>query len=121
METQPTSINLSQAWYGGTENACSLYTTFCKIEKKYIVPITRDIKEISKELLGKRIFKVKPQACKFKIKSIISKIDSFNLDELEILLEKNYTTIDFLCKVNNMRERNTKEHSIKIGRKISNT
>ena len=117
MESQPTSINLSQAWYGGTENACSLYTTFRKIENKYINPIIDDIKQVSKDLSGKRIFKPKPRECKPQIISIISKVDELTLSDLKVLLEKEYTTIDFLCKVHEIKKRSTKEYNMRRGRR----
>tara|TARA_R100000734_G_C3280393_1_gene74153 strand:+ start:16 stop:378 length:363 start_codon:yes stop_codon:yes gene_type:complete len=116
MENQPSAINFSQAWSGGTRNACSLYTTFRKIERRYINPIIDDIKQVSKDLSGKRIFKPKPRQCKPQIMSIISKVDEFTLSDLKVLLEKEYTTIDFLCKVYEIKKRNTKEYSIRRGR-----
>ena len=58
MENQPSAINFNQAWSGGTRNACSLYTTFRKIEKRYINPIIDDIKQVLDDAITKQVQKV---------------------------------------------------------------
>ena len=84
--------------------------TIAKINRIYISPIINDIDSIQSLLKGKKLFKLDTSNNKVKIYNIIDAVDrSFSNKDLEELLEKELSLIEFIYKVYAIRKRNAGE------------
>tara|TARA_R100000654_G_scaffold529_2_gene1972 strand:- start:340 stop:678 length:339 start_codon:yes stop_codon:yes gene_type:complete len=110
MNKQVKTIDLDQVWMRGEKNPCAKYVLYAKVQRKYINPIINDIDNIESILKGKKLFKLNTPSNKNKIYNIIDAVDrSFNNSDLEKLLEKELSLIEFIYEVYAIRKRNAGE------------
>jgi len=94
----------------GEKDPCTKYVLYAKVQRKYINPIINDIDSIQSILKGEKLFKLDRASNKNKIYNIVDTVDrSFNNDDLEELLEKELSLIEFIYKVYAIRKRNAGE------------
>ena len=121
MKNQVKTIDVDQMWMRGKRGVCSEYVLYSKIRRKYINHIEENITSISKELINQKQFTANVYFNKLKIHYIIDSIDKFfTLDNLEEILSKELSTIDFIHEVYAIRKRNI-EQSPKRSRVKSQT
>jgi len=110
MRNQAKTIDVDQVWMRGKKDPCSKYILYAKIDKRYINPIINDMESIESNLKGKRLFNFDTSTNKSKIHNILNVVDrSFNNEDLEELLEKELSLIEFIYKVYAIRKRNAGE------------
>lgn len=110
MNNQVRTIDVDQLWMSGEKNPCAKYVLYAKVQRKYINPIINDIDSIQSILKGEKLFKLDRASNKNKIYNIVDAVDrSFNNDDLEELLEKELSLIEFIYKVYAIRKRNAGE------------
>ena len=111
MNNQVNTIDVDQMWrYGGDKNACINYKLYAKVDRKYICPIINNIGDVALDLKNKRLFTPHITSNENKIYNIIDAVDrSFNNNDLEKLLEKELSLIEFIYKVYEIRKRNAGE------------
>ena len=110
MNNQVRTIDVDQLWMSGEKNPCTKYVLYAKVQRKYINPIINDIDSIQYLLKGKRLFNSDTSSNKAKIYNIIDAVDrSFNNNDLEELLEKELSLVEFIYKVYAIRKRNAGE------------
>ena len=112
MNNQVKTIDYDQIWITCKKDPCYRYKVYQKINKKYITPITEDIKNISKGLKREGKFKTTPYENRLKIYGILEYIDKlFNIESLEELMEKELSLLEFIDKAYEIRNRNFKKYS----------
>ena len=110
MNNQIRTIDVDQVWMRGEKDPCAKYVLYAKVQRKYINPIINDIDSIQSILQGENLFKLDRASNKNKIYNIVDAVDrSFNNDDLEELLEKELSLIEFIYKVYAIRKRNAGE------------
>jgi len=110
MNNQVRTIDVDQVWMRGEKDPCTKYVLYAKVQRKYINPIINDIDSIQSILKGEKLFKLDRASNKNKIYNIVDTVDrSFNNDDLEELLEKELSLIEFIYKVYAIRKRNAGE------------
>ena len=114
VQNQVKTINVDEIWMTGEKDPCCKYVIYSKISKRYINPIINDIKNISKELRGKRKFNTSSYLNSMKIQTLMETIDkSFGVKELQELLDKNMSLTQFIYKAFEIKERNTVKNNDK--------
>lgn len=104
------TIDVDQVWMRGEKDPCAKYVLYAKVQRKYINPIINDIDSVQSILKGEKLFKLDRASNKNKIYNIVDAVDrSFNNDDLEELLEKELSLIEFIYKVYAIRKRNAGE------------
>tara|TARA_R100000655_G_scaffold103298_1_gene149663 strand:+ start:2132 stop:2473 length:342 start_codon:yes stop_codon:yes gene_type:complete len=111
MNNQVNTIDVDQIWrYGGNKDACSDYKLYAKVDRKYISPIINNMGDVALDLKNKKLFTSHIASNKNKIYNILDAVDrSFNNSDLEELLEKELSLIEFIYKVYAIRKRNAGE------------
>lgn len=110
MNNQVRTIDVDQIWMRGEKDPCAKYVLYAKVQRRYINPIINDIDSIQSILKGEKLFKLDRASNKNKIYNIVDAVDrSFNNDDLEELLEKELSLIEFIYKVYAIRKRNAGE------------
>tara|TARA_R110002012_G_scaffold3623_1_gene17019 strand:+ start:1480 stop:1821 length:342 start_codon:yes stop_codon:yes gene_type:complete len=111
MNNQVNTIDVDQMWrYGGDKNACSNYKLYAKIDRKYINPIINSMGDIALDLRNKKLFTPHVASNKNRVHNLLEVIDKcFNNNDLEKLLEKELSLIEFIYKVYEIRKRNAGE------------
>ena len=100
------TIDVDQIWMTGRMNTCSEYVLYHKVHTKYIQPIYDDILEFSKALRKQKNFSRLTTANKNRVYSCLDYVDTLGTGDLGELLEKEYSKVEFLLKVNEIRRRN---------------
>jgi len=111
MQNQVKTIDVDQMWMRGRMNSCSEYVLYTKVKKNYIDRIYDDIVDIAKELKNKELFSNLAYENRRKIYYIIDSIDEFSVENLEELLEDNYSLVEFIYKAHAIRKRNPSKSS----------
>ena len=110
MNNQVKTIDVDQIWMRGKQGACSEYVLYSKIKRKYINNIEENITSIAKDIRNKKQFTSDPYQNKIKIYYIIDSIDKFfSKENLEEILSKDRSLIDFIHKAYVIRKRNIKQ------------
>ena len=111
MNNQVNTIDVDQMWrYGGDKNACSNYKLYAKINRKYINPIINNMDDLALSVKNKKLFNSHYSTNKNKIYNILDAVDrSFSNKDLQELLEKELSLIEFIYKVYAIRKRNAGE------------
>tara|TARA_R100000482_G_C5049617_1_gene112107 strand:+ start:233 stop:619 length:387 start_codon:yes stop_codon:yes gene_type:complete len=104
METN--TINVDQIWMTGRKGICSEYVLYQKVNTKYIQPIYETIKDLSKNLRNKKHFSKLAYDNKHRIYGMLDYIDTMGKEDLNELLEKDYSKVEFLLKIHEIRRRN---------------
>lgn len=104
METN--TINVDQIWMTGKKGICSEYVLYQKVNTKYIQPIYETIKDLSKSLKNKKHFSKLAHDNSHKIYGMLDYIDTMGKQDLNELLEKDYSKVEFLLKIHEIRIRN---------------
>ncbi len=108
MERIPNSIDYDQINIRGKHGICLEYVLLARIKRKYINKICENIKSICKKIKGQKQFNRSLEENKKKIYYIVESVDKFNKKDLQILLEKEMSLIDFIHKSYDIRKRNIK-------------
>jgi hypothetical protein len=90
----------------GKMNPCSNYVLYAKVHSKYIEPIYDDLTELSKSLRNQENFSRLANANQKRIYNCLDYVDTMGTQDLNELLEKEYSVVEFLLKVNEIRRRN---------------
>ena len=100
------TIDVDQIWMRGKMNPCSNYVLYAKVHSKYIEPIYDDLTELSKSLRNQENFSRLANANQKRIYNCLDYVDTMGTQDLNELLEKEYSVVEFLLKVNEIRRRN---------------
>lgn len=100
------TIDVDQIWMRGKMNPCSNYVLYAKVHSKYIEPIYDDLTELSKLLRNQENFSRLANANQRRIYNCLDYVDTMGTQDLNELLEKEYSVVEFLLKVNEIRRRN---------------
>lgn len=100
------TIDVDQIWMRGKMNPCSNYVLYAKVNSKYIEPIYNDLTELSKSLRNQENFSRLANANQKRIYNCLDYVDTMGAQDLNELLEKEYSVVEFLLKVNEIRRRN---------------
>jgi hypothetical protein len=100
------TIDVDQIWMRGKMNPCSNYVLYAKVHSKYIEPIYNDLTELSKSLRNQENFSRLANANQRRIYNCLDYVDTMGTQDLNELLEKEYSVVEFLLKVNEIRRRN---------------
>lgn len=100
------TIDVDQIWMRGKMNPCSNYVLYAKVNSKYIEPIYDDLTELSKSLRNQENFSRLANANQKRIYNCLDYVDTMGAQDLNELLEKEYSVVEFLLKVNEIRRRN---------------
>tara|TARA_R100000773_G_scaffold17822_1_gene16173 strand:- start:6779 stop:7147 length:369 start_codon:yes stop_codon:yes gene_type:complete len=107
VQNQVKTINVDEIWMTGEKDPCSKYVIYSKVSKMYINPIINDIKNISKQLRGKRMFNSSSYLNAMKIQTLMDTIDkSFSVKELQELLDNKMSLTQFIYKAFEIKRRN---------------
>ena len=111
MNNQVNTIDVDQMWrYGGDKNACINYKLYAKVDRKYISPIINNMDDLTLSVKNKKLFNSHYLSNQSKLYNILEIVDKcFNNNDLEELLEKELSLIEFIYKVYEIRKRNAGE------------
>ena len=111
------NVDVSEMYKTGRKGVCTDYVLFNKIRRKYFNKIKSQIDELSDEVKNKLIFSRSKSLNKQKIYHILEYVDKFDVYELSKLLKKEYTLIQFIFKIYEIRREKAKQNSIKFRNK----
>ena len=111
------NVDVSEMYKTGRKGVCTDYVLFNKIKRKYFNKIKLQIDELSDEVKNKLIFSRSKSLNKQKIYHILEYVDKFDVYELSKLLNKEYTLIQFIFKIYEIRREKAKQNSIKFRNK----
>ena len=111
------NVDVSEMYKTGRKGVCTDYVLFIKIRRKYFNKIKSQIDELSDEVKNKLIFSRSKSLNKQKIYHILEYVDKFDVYELSKLLKKEYTLIQFIFKIYEIRREKAKQNSIKFRNK----
>ena len=111
------NVDVSEMYKTGRKGVCTDYVLFNKIRRKYFNKIKLQIDELSDEVKNKLIFSRSKSLNKQKIYHILEYVDKFDVYELSKLLKKEYTLIQFIFKIYEIRREKAKQNSIKFRNK----
>ena len=111
------NVDVSEMYKTGRKGVCTDYVLFNKIKRKYFNKIKLQIDELSDEVKNKLIFSRSKSLNKQKIYHILEYVDKFDVYELSKLLKKEYTLIQFIFKIYEIRREKAKQNSIKFRNK----
>ena len=111
------NLDTSEMYKTGRKGVCTDYVLFNKIRRKYFNKIKLQIDELSDEVKNKLIFSRSKSLNKQKIYHILEYVDKFDVYELSKLLKKEYTLIQFIFKIYEIRREKAKQNSIKFRNK----
>jgi len=110
MNNQVRTIDVDQLWMRGKKDPCIKYVLYAKVDRRYIRRVVNNIDDLALSLKNKKLFSLHHTTNKNKIYNIIDSIDRFfNNDDLEELLEKELSLVEFIYKVYAIRKRNAGE------------
>lgn len=112
------TIDVDQIWMRGKMNPCSNYVLYAKVHSKYIQPIHDNLTELSKLLRKSKKFSRLATANQKRIYSWLDYVDNMNSDGLNELLEKEYSVVEFLMKVDEIRGRDTNKSVDRSGDRL---
>lgn len=112
------TIDVDQIWMRGKMNPCSNYVLYTKVHSKYIQPIHDNLTELSKLLRKSKKFSRLATANQKRIYSWLDYVDTMGAQDLNELLEKEYSVVEFLMKVDEIRGRNTNKSVDRSGDRL---
>jgi len=100
------TIDVDQIWMRGKMNPCSNYVLYQKVYNKHIQPIYDNLTDFSKSLRNQENFSRLATANQKRIFACLDYVDTMGTQDLNELLKKEYSMVEFLLKVNEIRRRN---------------
>lgn len=101
------TIDVDQIWMEGKMNPCSEYILYTKVYNKHIQPIYDNLTEFSKSLRNQENFSRLANANQKRIFTCLDYVDTMGTQDLNELLNEEYSMVEFLLRVNEIRRRNT--------------
>ena len=104
------SIDISNMFLDGKQNCCTEYKYYMRLERKYIIKLYENLRQVALDIKGKDGFKGSPNQIEVRIDYLVQTIQSdFSIKDLKELILGKHSLVEFIIKANAIRKRNIEQ------------